>query len=184
MSDRKNLVKRELTAAMEGLESSPGCGCVTSAPNMMVGMSLTNGILRVSASTKTVFRPPTCPPPASHKSSKCSWVTNHLGGSPKGASAQAFILSTGQSNDSVLLQDVYLHIDLQSNIGHILFAHLINMLGQAALWHHSKHCLAMLLQVTYIHNYNVRQQQSPVNVSRMWKFCNLNITYQLPPYIP
>jgi hypothetical protein len=49
------------------------------------------------------------------------------------ASAQAFILSTGQSNDSVLLQDVYLHIDLQSNIGKILFAHLINMLGQAAL---------------------------------------------------
>jgi hypothetical protein len=60
-------------------------------------------------------------------------VTNHLGGSPKAASAQAFILSTGQSNDSVLLQDVYLHIDLQSNIGKILFAHLINMLGQAAL---------------------------------------------------
>jgi hypothetical protein len=48
------------TAAIEGLVSSPGCGCVTSAPKMIVGMSLTSGILLESASTKTVFRPPTC----------------------------------------------------------------------------------------------------------------------------
>ncbi len=47
------------TAAIEGMESSPGCGCVTSAPKMIVGISLTKGILLVRASTKTVFRPPT-----------------------------------------------------------------------------------------------------------------------------
>lgn len=48
-----------LTAAMEGLESSPGWGCVTSAPKMIVGLSLTRGILLVKASTSTVFLPPT-----------------------------------------------------------------------------------------------------------------------------
>jgi hypothetical protein len=48
-----------LTAAMEGLESSPGCGWVTSAPNIMVGLSLTRGILLDKASKSTVFLPPT-----------------------------------------------------------------------------------------------------------------------------
>jgi hypothetical protein len=48
-----------LTAAMEGLESSPGWGWVTSAPNIMVGLSLTRGILLAKASTSTVFLPPT-----------------------------------------------------------------------------------------------------------------------------
>jgi hypothetical protein len=50
---------RVLTAAMEGLESSPGWGWVTSAPKIIVGTSLTRGILLVKASTSTVFRPPT-----------------------------------------------------------------------------------------------------------------------------
>jgi hypothetical protein len=49
---------QRLTAAMDGLESSPVSGCVTSAPKMIVGMSLTNGILQLSASTSTVFLPP------------------------------------------------------------------------------------------------------------------------------
>jgi hypothetical protein len=68
-SGGKNSDKKKLAVAMEGLESSPGCGCVTSAPNMMVGMSLTNGILHESASTKIVFRPLTCPPskPVTHE---------------------------------------------------------------------------------------------------------------------
>ena len=52
-------IHEELTAAIEGLESSPGCGCVTSAPNIIVGMSLTRGMRRDSASTSTVFLPPT-----------------------------------------------------------------------------------------------------------------------------
>lgn len=47
------------TAAIEGLESSPGWGCVTSAPKIMVGLSLTRGIRLESASTRTVFLPPT-----------------------------------------------------------------------------------------------------------------------------
>lgn len=51
--------KKKLTAAIEGLESSPGCGCVTSAPKIIVGLSLTWGILLSNASLKTVFRPPT-----------------------------------------------------------------------------------------------------------------------------
>ncbi|MFS7962154.1 hypothetical protein Hanom_Chr08g00723321 [Helianthus anomalus] len=46
-------------AAMEGLESSPGWGCVTSAPKMIVGTSLTLGILLEIASRRTVFLPPT-----------------------------------------------------------------------------------------------------------------------------
>ena len=48
------------TAAIEGLESSPFSGWVTSAPNIIVGMSLTNGILQLTASTRTVFLPPIC----------------------------------------------------------------------------------------------------------------------------
>lgn len=52
--------KRNHTAAIEGLESSPFSGWVTSAPNIMVGMSLTNGILQLRASTRTVFLPPIC----------------------------------------------------------------------------------------------------------------------------
>ena len=48
------------TAAIEGLESSPFSGWVTSAPNIMVGMSLTNGILQLIASRRTVFLPPIC----------------------------------------------------------------------------------------------------------------------------
>ena len=51
--------KKELTAAMDGLLSSPACGCVTSAPMMIVGRSLTRGILLKMASFKTVFLPPT-----------------------------------------------------------------------------------------------------------------------------
>ena len=47
------------TAAMDGLESSPGWGCVTSAPKIIVGLSLTRGIRRERASTSTVFLPPT-----------------------------------------------------------------------------------------------------------------------------
>lgn len=48
------------TAAIEGLVSSPFSGWVTSAPNIMVGMSLTNGILQLIASRRTVFLPPIC----------------------------------------------------------------------------------------------------------------------------
>jgi len=48
------------TAAIEGLESSPFSGWVTSAPKIMVGMSLTNGILQLTASRSTVFLPPIC----------------------------------------------------------------------------------------------------------------------------
>lgn len=48
-----------LTAAMEGLKSSPGWGWVTSAPKIIVGMSLTRGILLDKASTSIVFLPPT-----------------------------------------------------------------------------------------------------------------------------
>jgi len=51
--------RASLTAAMEGLESSPGWGWVTSAPKIIVGTSLTRGILLVKASTSTVFLPPT-----------------------------------------------------------------------------------------------------------------------------
>jgi hypothetical protein len=47
-----------LTAAIEGLESSPGCGWVTSAPKIIVGVSLRRGILLFRASSNTVFRPP------------------------------------------------------------------------------------------------------------------------------
>lgn len=47
-----------LTAAIEGLESSPGCGWVTSAPKIIVGVSLRRGILLFRASSSTVFRPP------------------------------------------------------------------------------------------------------------------------------
>lgn len=43
---------------MEGLESSPFSGWVTSAPNIIVGISLTNGILQLIASMRTVFLPP------------------------------------------------------------------------------------------------------------------------------
>lgn len=44
---------------MDGLESSPGWGWVTSAPKIIVGRSLTRGIRREIASTSTVFLPPT-----------------------------------------------------------------------------------------------------------------------------
>lgn len=47
-----------LTAAIDGLESSPDSGWVTSAPKIIVGMSLTKGILQVKASKSTVFLPP------------------------------------------------------------------------------------------------------------------------------
>jgi hypothetical protein len=71
----------ELTAAMEGLVSSPGCGWVTSAPKMIVGMSLTSGIRRESASTRTVFRPPTWLKTAKHSRTQIMqtmWVKNIL----------------------------------------------------------------------------------------------------------
>lgn len=51
---------RDFTAAIEGLVSSPFSGWVTSAPNIMVGMSLTRGILQLIASRRTVFLPPIC----------------------------------------------------------------------------------------------------------------------------
>jgi len=44
---------------MEGLLSSPGWGCVTSAPNIIVGTSDTWGILLANASFNIVFVPPT-----------------------------------------------------------------------------------------------------------------------------
>lgn len=47
-----------LTAAIDGRESSPDSGWVTSAPKIMVGMSLTSGILDRKASKRTVFLPP------------------------------------------------------------------------------------------------------------------------------
>lgn len=47
-----------LTAAIDGLQSSPDSGWVTSAPNIIVGMSLTKGILQRKASSSTVFLPP------------------------------------------------------------------------------------------------------------------------------
>jgi hypothetical protein len=43
---------------MEGLLSSPGSGWVTSAPNMMVGQSVTKGMRLDTASASTVFLPP------------------------------------------------------------------------------------------------------------------------------
>lgn len=46
------------TAAIEGPESSPGCGWVTSAPKIIVGMSDRRGIRLWIASSNTVFRPP------------------------------------------------------------------------------------------------------------------------------
>ena len=49
----------QLTAAMEGLLSSPGWGWVTSAPNMIVGLSVTRGMHLDTASARTVFLPPT-----------------------------------------------------------------------------------------------------------------------------
>jgi hypothetical protein len=46
---------------MDDAESSPGGGCVTSAPKMIVGTSDTNGMpLRTNARSRTVLRPPTC----------------------------------------------------------------------------------------------------------------------------
>ena len=48
-----------LTAAIDGDISSPGDGCVTSAPNIIVGLSVNRGILRSNAFSSTVFRPPT-----------------------------------------------------------------------------------------------------------------------------
>jgi hypothetical protein len=51
-------VVMSLTAAIDGLESSPVSGCVTSAPNIIVGMSLTKGMLQLIASRSTVFLPP------------------------------------------------------------------------------------------------------------------------------
>lgn len=47
-----------LTAAIDGQESSPVSGWVTSAPKIIVGMSLTKGILELIASKSTVFLPP------------------------------------------------------------------------------------------------------------------------------
>jgi hypothetical protein len=49
----------QLTAAMEGLLSSPGWGWVTSAPNIIVGLSVTKGMHLDTASASTVFLPPT-----------------------------------------------------------------------------------------------------------------------------
>lgn len=46
------------TAAIEGLESSPGCGWLTSAPKIMVGMSVRTGMFLAIASSKTEFLPP------------------------------------------------------------------------------------------------------------------------------
>jgi hypothetical protein len=48
-----------LTAEMEGLLSSPGWGWVTSAPNMIVGLSVSKGMHLDTASARTVFLPPT-----------------------------------------------------------------------------------------------------------------------------
>jgi len=50
----------EHTAAIDGEESSPGWGCVTSAPNIIVGRSVTRGIFLCKASFNTVLRPSTC----------------------------------------------------------------------------------------------------------------------------
>lgn len=47
------------TAAIEADESSPGGGWVTSAPNIIVGLSVTRGIRLLRASARTVFLPPT-----------------------------------------------------------------------------------------------------------------------------
>lgn len=47
------------TAAIDGETSSPGDGWVTSAPNIIVGLSVNRGILRSNAFSSTVFRPPT-----------------------------------------------------------------------------------------------------------------------------
>ena len=46
---------------MDDAESSPGGGCVTSAPKMIVGTTDTKGMsLRTKAHSRTVLRPPTC----------------------------------------------------------------------------------------------------------------------------
>ena len=49
----------KLTTAIDDAESSPGGGCVTSAPKMIVGTSDTNGMpFRTKAFSRTVLRPP------------------------------------------------------------------------------------------------------------------------------
>ena len=100
---------------MEGLESSPGCGWVTSAPNIMVGLSLTRGILLVKASTSTVFLPPTW---KGRKTVRKLTIQEWL----KDGSVERF----------------YLNIYFECNICKILLAHLKNMFSQTTLRDQSK----------------------------------------------
>jgi hypothetical protein len=99
---------------------------------------------------------------------------------PLSGSHLEFLLSKStKAMTRVVLQTQYLHINLQSHIGQILFTHLINMLGQAALWYHPKHSLTMLLQVTYINIHTVREHYLfPVDLSTV-SILIKGIIYQL-----
>ena len=93
----------KLTAAIDGLESSPGCGWVTSTPNIIVRLSLTKCILLDSASTKTMFLPPT-------------YRTQTI-----------YSRAPTHRNVKEVLCNTYLYINFKRNICKILFAHFKDM---------------------------------------------------------
>ena len=111
---------------MEGLLSSPGWGWVTSAPNMMVGLSVTKGMHLDTASASTVFLPPTF-------ESKSVGFNNRKNATKIKAESMKTNL------------DIY----LQSKICQYLFVHLKNLLCAAALRNYPKVYFADTLQITW-----------------------------------
>ena len=111
----------KLTAAIDGLKSSPGCGWVTSAPNIIVGLSLTKGILLDNASTKRVFLPKT-------------YSTETI-----------YSRAPTHRNAKEFLRNTYLYIYFKSNICKILFAHFKDMFRETTLGYQTKISLTYTL---------------------------------------
>ena len=119
LQDYRNVSK--LTTTIEGLESSPRCGWVTYAPNIIVGLSLTKGILLDSASTKTVFLPPT-------------YSTQTI-----------YSRAPTHRNVKEVLCNTYLYINFKRNICKILFAHFKDMFRETTLGYQTKISLTYTL---------------------------------------
>jgi len=138
---------------MEGLLSSPGWGWVTSAPNMMVGLSVTKGMHLDTASASTVFLPPTF-------ESKSVGFNNRKNATKIKAESMKTNL------------DIY----LQSKICQYLFVHLKNLLCAAALRNYPKVYFADTLQITWYQqrtfdsNYMLNSTGINLKVAHSFKF--------------
>ena len=104
----------KLIAAIDGLESSLQRGWVTSSPKIIVGLSLTKGILLDSASTETVFLLPT-------------YSTQTI-----------YSRAPTHTNVKKVLCNTYLYTNFKRNIYKILFAHFKDMFPEKTLGYQTK----------------------------------------------